>query len=145
MTSLKDLNRIFIAWSFFYLAVLIIHFAIRKVFFESYTQQYGWWVYLLGVPAATVALLMFKGGMTWSYSVGGLLCLAFSAFGYYIDYILAVPWRNPINPPLAIPYVTLYLGTIMFYWFPFGMINRRLWYVYGVMFALSTFLNIASH
>lgn len=145
MNKLKDLNLLFIAWSFFYIIALIIHFAIRKVLFESYTRPYGWWVYVLGIPAAIIAFLMFQGGMIWSFSVGGLLCLAFSIFGYYIDYVLSVPWRNPIYVPVAVPYVILYLGTIMFYWFPLGLINRKLWYVYAVLFAVSSFLNITSH
>ena len=42
-------------------------------------------------------------------------------------------------------YVLLYLATIMFYWWPVGMLSRPLWYVYAGLFTLSTWLNISSH
>jgi hypothetical protein len=145
LASGVDLNLLFIAWAFFYLIILIIHFSVRRVFFESYTLRYGWWVYLLGIPAAVVSILMIRGAMTWSFTVGGLLCLVFSGFGYYIDYVLATPWRSPIYLPILIPYIILYLGTIMFYWFPLALINRNLWYIYAALFAISTILNITSH
>jgi len=139
------LNSLFTLWSFTYLIVLIAHFSIRKVLFEPYTLNYGWWVYLLGIPAVIISILMFRGGMTWSFAVGGVLCLAFSAFGYYADYVLGTPWRSPVYLPILVPYVLLYLGTIMFYWFPLALIDHGLWYAYAVLFAVSTYLNITSH
>jgi hypothetical protein len=145
LASVDELNLLFTAWVFFYLIVLIIHFSIRRVFFDSYTMRYGWWVYLLGIPAAVISIIMLRGGMTWSFTVGGLLCLAFSGFGYYVDYVLTTPWRSPVFLPILIPYVILYLGTIMFYWFPLALINRNLWYIYTMLFAISTILNITSH
>ncbi len=141
----KDLYRTFTVWAFAYLLLLMFHFSVRKVLFESYTLNYGFWVYMLCIPATIVSLLMLRGKMPWSFSVGGLLCLAFSIFGYYADYVLAVPWRSSIDLPILIPYVALYLGTLMFYWFPLGLISRKLWYAYAVLFLLSTILNITSH
>ena len=43
------------------------------------------------------------------------------------------------------PYVTLYLSTVMFYWWPLGLIDRRLWFAFLALFIISTILNITSH
>jgi hypothetical protein len=43
------------------------------------------------------------------------------------------------------PYVTLYLGTIMFYWWPLALLYRPLWFVFGALFVIGTILNITSH
>jgi hypothetical protein len=145
LENINDPNILFTAWAFIYIIVLIIHFSVRRILFESYTLKYGWWVYLLGIPAVIISLLMYRGGMTWSFSVGGIICLFFSIYGYYVDYVLATPWRNPVYLPILIPYVTLYLDTLMFYWFPLALINRKLWYLYSVLFVISTILNIKSH
>jgi hypothetical protein len=43
------------------------------------------------------------------------------------------------------PYLLLYLGTVMFYWFPLALIWKPLWYAYAVLFIISTYLNVTSH
>ena len=43
------------------------------------------------------------------------------------------------------PYVTLYLVTLMFYWWPLGLLGRPLWYAFGALFVMSTILNVTSH
>ncbi len=39
---LDNLDRLFVIWAFLFQVVLIVHFAIRKPFFDSYTVKYGW-------------------------------------------------------------------------------------------------------
>jgi hypothetical protein len=41
--------------------------------------------------------------------------------------------------------LTLYLATIMFYWWPMAQIGRALWYAQAALFVLSTVLNLTSH
>lgn len=145
MFGLDKRDTLFVVWAFLLQVVLIIHYAVRKRFFESYTVKYGWIVYALCIPAVVISVILLLGGKSWSFWLGGFLFLIFAAYGYYIDYIKQIPWRNPIVPRVMFPYVTLYLSTVMFYWWPLGLINRRLWFAYLALFIVSTILKITSH
>ena len=144
-SSLDKLDRLFIVWAFLLQVILIIHFAIRKPLMESYTEKFGWIVYAPCVPAVVISIILLRGGKNWSFWLGGFLFVLFAAFGYWVDYVKQFPFRNPLNWSIVFPYVTLYLATIMFYWWPVGLLNRPLWYLYAVLFVISTILNIASH
>lgn len=145
MSEFDNMGKLFIVWAFFFQIVLIIHFAIRKRFFKSYTLQYGWIVYALCIPAAVISVILMRAGKNWFFWIGGFLLLFYSAFGFLIDYVMRIQWRNPIQPAIMIPYVSLYLGTIMFYWWPLGNLRRPLWFLFGILFAVGTILNITSH
>ncbi|MCJ7717165.1 MAG: hypothetical protein MUO54_11690 [Anaerolineales bacterium] len=145
MFGLDKLDILFVIWAFFLQMVLIIHFAIRKPFIESYTKKFGWIVYALCIPAAVLSIILLLGGKTLSFWMGGFLFLIYSAYGFWIDYVKKIPWRNPLRRDIMFPYVTLYLSTIMFYWWPVGMLYRPLWYVFAVLFIIGTILNITSH
>ncbi|MBE0686333.1 MAG: hypothetical protein IH585_10060, partial [Anaerolineaceae bacterium] len=54
MQNHDQLDLLFVLWAFFYQVVLIIHFAVRKHFFESYTLKYGWLVYALCIPGLMI-------------------------------------------------------------------------------------------
>jgi hypothetical protein len=145
MVKLDALDRLFIGWAFFFQIVLIVHFALRKPFFESYTLRYGWLVYALCIPAAVISLILLLGGKSWSFWIGGFLFLLYAAYGFWIDFVKHLQWRNPINISIAVPYVFLYLSTVMFYWWPLGQLSRPLWFAYAVLFGISTILNLISH
>jgi hypothetical protein len=145
MFNLDQLDTTFIIWAFFVQIILIIHFAIRKRFFDSYTKKYGWIVYALCFPALIISILLLTGGKTWSFWLGGFLFVIWSAYGYWIDFIKRINFRNPLRKDIVFPYVTLYLGTIMFYWWPLALLYKPLWYVYGVLFIIGTVLNVISH
>jgi hypothetical protein len=141
---LDTLEILFVVWAFLFQIVLIAHFSLRKWSF-SIARKYGWVVYAFGVPAVFVAVLLLLGGKTWSLWVGGLIHLAWAIYGYTIEYVRKVRWRNPIRWSIFGPYVVLYLATIMFYWWPLGIVSRPSWYVYAVLFVASTALNVTSH
>ena len=145
MQGLDQLNWLFVIWSFFYQIALIIHFSIRKRFFERYTMKYGWIVYALALPGVVISILLLLAGKSWSFWLGGFLLLIFSIYGYYIDYIKKVEWRKPLNKSIMFPYIFWYLTTIMFYWWPLALISKPLWYVYAVLFVAATVLNVRSH
>ena len=145
MFGLDKLDTLFVIWAFFLQIILIIHFALRKPFFETYTKKFGWIVYALCIPAVVISILLLLGGKTWSFWLGGFLFLFFAAYGYWIDYIKGIPWRNPLRKDIMYPYVTLYLSAIMFYWWPLALLHRPLWYVFAVLFVIGTILNITSH
>ena len=143
--NLDKLDRLFVVWAFIFQIVLIIHFALRKPFFESYTVRFGWVVYAQCIPAVVISLILIRGGKNWTFWLAGFLFLVYAAFGYWVDFVAQVPWRNPIQISIAIPYVFLYLATVMFYWWPLWDLSRPLWFVYTILFVIATILNITSH
>lgn len=145
MSELDNLDRLFVIWAFFFQIILIVHFALRKRFFEGYTLRFGWLVYALSIPAAVISIILLLGGKSWSFWLGGFLFLIYAAFGYWIDYMKGIQWRNPLHVSVMIPYVLLYLGTVMFYWWPLGLLSRPLWIAFAMLFVIGTILNITSH
>lgn len=145
LDKLDKLDRLFVLWAFLFQIVLIAHFALRRPFFEGYTLKWGWIVYALCIPAVIISVYLWRGGKSWSFWLGGFLFLVFAAFGYWVDYVTRIPWRNPLQWSILIPYVILYLATVMFYWWPLGLLSRRLWLAYAILFVIATILNVTSH
>lgn len=145
MANLDRLDRLYVVWAFFFQVILIIHFALRKPLFESYTLKYGWIVYALCIPAVVISVILMRGGKPWWQWLGGFLFALWAGFGFWIDYVRQIEWRAPILPAVMAPYVTLYLATVMFYWWPLARLNRGLWAAYTVLFVIATVLNITSH
>ncbi len=143
--KLDQLDRLFVAWAFLVQIVFIIHFALRKPFLKSYTIRFGWIVYALCIPAVAISIVLLRSGKSWSFWLGGFLFLLYAAFGYWVDYVGQIAFRNPLRLSIAFPYVFLYLATVMFYWWPVGLLSRGLWFAYAILFAIGTILNIASH
>ena len=142
---MDNLDSLFVITAFLFQVVLIIHFTLRKWAFDAYTMKYGWVVYALSVPAAAVSVILLLNGKTWSLWLGGFLYLIWAIFGYFVEYVKGIKWRIPIRWSILVPYLLLYLSTVMFYWWPLALINRTLWYVGAVLFIISTILNITSH
>jgi len=145
MTKLDTLDKLFVVWAFLFQILLIVHFAIRKPLMESYTEKYGWIIYALCIPAVVISIILMRSGKSWSFWLGGFLFFVYAIFGYWVDYVAKIPFRNPIQLSTAIPYVFLYLATVMFYWWPLGFLSRPLWFIYAVLFVVATILNITSH
>jgi hypothetical protein len=145
MFNLDSGDALFVIWAFSLQIILIVHFAIRKPLFESYTKKFGWIVYALCIPALIISIVLLLNGKTWSFWLGGFLFVIWAAYGYRIDYIKGINWRKPLRKEIMFPYVTLYLSTIMFYWWPLALIYRPLWFIFGGLFIIGTILNITSH
>ena len=143
--ELDNLDILFVAWAFFFQIVLIVHFAVRKRLLDSYTLRFGWLVYGLSLPAVVISIVLLLGGKSWSFWLGGFLFLIYAAFGYWIDYVKGIQWRNPLRVSVMFPYVFLYLATVMFYWWPLGLLSRRLWIAFAALFVIGTILNVTSH
>jgi hypothetical protein len=144
MFGLDNLETLFVLSALLFQIVLIVHFALRKWRFDL-AMRYGPIVYALGIPAAAVSVRLLLGGKTWSLGLSGFLYLAWGIFGYTVEYIKGIEWRNPPRWPVLAPYLFLYLATVMFYWFPLALVYKPLWYVYAVLFVVSTTLNVTSH
>ena len=91
------------------------------------------------------SLLLLLNGKSWYFWLGGFLCLLYSAFGYWVDYVRKIAWRKPVVTGILIPYVTLYLATLMFYWWPLYRLSMPLWIVYTGLYIIAMVLNIRSH
>lgn len=144
MFGLDRLETAYVLTAFLFQAVLITHFALRKWRFNIAIQN-GWIVYALSIPAAVVSLFLLAGGKTWDLWLGGFLYLLWASFGYLVEYVRQIEWRNPPRWSILGPYLTLYLATVMFYWWPLGLLYRPLWYIYSALFLVSTLLNLTSH
>lgn len=145
MAGLDKLDMLFVVWAFAFQIILIIHFALRKRYFNEYTLKYGWLVYALCIPALVISVILWVGGKSWSFWLGGILFVLFAVYGYRIDYVKKIAWRKPLVLSVMFPYVSLYLSTVMFYWWPLALLSRPLWFVYAGLFVIATILNITSH
>jgi hypothetical protein len=144
MPDLDNLEILFVITAFLFQIVLITHFTLRKWRFPL-AMRYGPLVYALSLPAAAVSLILWAGGKPWGLWLGGFLYLAWAIYGYTVEYIRHIGWRSPLRWSVGGPYLLLYLATVMFYWWPLALIYKPLWYVYAVLFGISTILNLTSH
>lgn len=144
MSRLDRYDWLFVLVAFFIQIILVVFFALRYWMFDT-AIQFGWIVYALAVPAVIASLVLMIGGKHWYIWLGGFLYAAWAILGYIVDIARPVAWRSPILWPVFIPYVLLYLASNMFYWWPLGNIQRPLWFIYGILFVVSTIPNIASH
>lgn len=135
---------LFVLAAFLFQLILITHFALRRWRFAT-AIRYGPIIYALSLPAAAISLLLLLGGQPWSLWLAGFLYLAWGIFGYWVEYIRKMEWRSPPRWPVLVPYLLMYLGTVMFYWFPLALLWKPLWYLYAVLFIISTYLNVTSH
>jgi hypothetical protein len=142
---MPELNAsLYMITAFGFQLILILHFSVRNSRIDL-AMRYGWIVYALSIPACLVGMVLLVGGAAWSFWIGGFLYLLWAGFAYYIEYVRQIEWRNPPRRNIFLPYVLLYLATVMFYWWPLGRIRRELWFVGAALFIISTILNIRSH
>jgi hypothetical protein len=144
MSGTDTFETLYVVSAFLFQVILIIHFTLRKWHFDL-AMRYGTIVYAVGIPAAAVSILLLLGGKTWSLWIGGFIYLTWGIFGYWVEYVRRIEWRNPIRWPVFGPYIILYLSTVMFYWWPLALIYKPLWYIYAILFITSTILNVTSH
>jgi hypothetical protein len=144
MPGLDNLEVLFVITAFLFQIVLIVHFGLRRWRFET-AMRLGPLVYALSLPAVAASLILWAGGKSWEFWLGGLLYFAWAIYGYVVEYVRGIQWRSPLRWPVGGPYLLLYLATVMFYWWPLATIYKPLWYIYAVLFIISTVLNATSH
>lgn len=142
--GLEKYDSLFVAWSFFFQLILISLFTIRRIRLDL-ILSHGWIFYALSLIGLLVSITLLKQGKPLSLWLGGFIFLIWAIFGYIVEYQLNIHWRTPIMWSVFIPYVFLYLGTTMFYWWPVATISRPLWFVYAFFFVIGAVLNATSH
>lgn len=144
MITLNSYEMTYIITAFLFQVALITHFALRKWRFDQ-AIRYGRVVYALSIPAVAVSIVFIFNHQPWFLWLGGLLYLIWAVYGYWIEYVREIEWRNSLRWSVLVPYITLYLATVMLYWWPVAQIYKPLWYVFTLLFISSTFLNVTSH
>jgi hypothetical protein len=144
MFGLDWMQTLYVITALLFQIVLIVHFSLRKWRFEL-AMRYGPIVYALSVPAAAVSLWLALSGGVWWLWAGGFIYLVWGVYGYVVEYVQKIEWRDPIRWTIFGPYLFLYLATVMFYWMPLARVSKPLWYVGAVLFVASTLLNVTSH
>jgi hypothetical protein len=137
-------DKLFVFTTFFIQIALLVYFAIRKWNFDL-AMRWGWFIYALALPAVMVSLVLLISGKSWYLWLAGFLYAVWAVFGYVVDIAHPIVWRSPVQLSVLVPYVSLYMAGLMFYWWPLGAIRRSLWFIYAVLFVMSTILNFSSH
>ena len=144
MPALDRSLRLFVITALVIQTVLVVFFALRKWNFPL-AMTVGWGVYALAVPAVAVSVILIRAHKPWFLSIAGLLFALWASFGVLVDNVFRVQWRSPILWSVFLPYLLLYVGSMMFYWWPLVRIHRLSWFIYTLLYALSTLLNVTSH
>ncbi|HSB67368.1 MAG TPA: hypothetical protein VLD65_12385 [Anaerolineales bacterium] len=144
MFGLENHQLAYVLNAFLVQLILIAHFALRKWRFNL-AMRYGPLVYAMSIPSFALSIFLYNRGVDYAYWLGGFIYMVWGLYGYSIEYILKIEWRNSLHWSILIPYVVLYLATVMFYWWPLALIYKPLWYVYAVFFLVSTYFNVTSH
>lgn len=144
MFGLDNLETLFVVSAFSIQLMLIIHFAVRKWRF-SLARRYGWIVYAFSLPFAIASIIILHNGKAWPLWLGGFIYLAWAIYGYIVEYVQEIEWRNSLRWPILVPFVILYLATVMFYWWPLALVYKPLWYIFTLLFLIGTYLNVTSH
>jgi hypothetical protein len=144
MSTQDNLDRLFVITAFLFQILLIIHFAVRNWNFDIIVR-YGWITYALSVPAAAVSLILLLRGKVGWFWAGGFTYLIWAAYGFVVEFVKRIRWRNPPRWPVLGAYLLLYLTTNMLYWWPVRLVSRPLWCVYTLLYIVSMVLNLMSH
>jgi hypothetical protein len=144
MSFAETQNPVYVLWANTFQLILLVFFALRKLCFNR-AVKYGWIVYAFSLVGVAVSIQQLSRGENFSFWIGGFIYFVWGVFGIMVEYVLNLTWREPISWKIFIPYVMLYLATVMFYWWPLAKINNVYWYGGAILFVMSTILNITSH
>jgi hypothetical protein len=135
---------LFLCFGFAMQLLLIANFAARNLR-PGLELRYGWVVYLMGAPALLLAVWFALRPLPWYIVAAPLLYAVWSVFGFYVDRYRGIPWRNPPNWPVLIPYLGLFILAQFAFWIPLWYVAMTAWWAYTFLYAVNTGLNIYSH
>lgn len=144
MFGLEPLEAVYASVALLFQLILVVHFSVRRWRFET-ALRYGWIVYGLGPPYAALSVFLLLAGAPWWMWAGGFLYLVWAVFGFTVEYLRHLEWRRPVRWAIFVPYLTLYLATTMFYWWPLARVSAGFWGVATALFITATILNVGSH
>jgi hypothetical protein len=144
MSNSNILPLVFVAFAFISQALLIFNFVTLK-WKPAIQQKYGWIVYAAGLIAFLLGILFWVNKQAWYFWLAFALFTTWALFGYIIDILRPVNWREPIRWQIFIPYVILYIFAQFAFWIPLWFIGLEYWIIYAVLYTISTALNISTH
>ena len=144
MNTSDFLNVFYVVFGFAAQILLIANFALRN-WKPELERTYGWIIYALGVPSLILGLLILAAGRPWYFVAAPLLFSIWAAFGYRVDIWRPIPWRTPPRRSIFGPYVALFVGSLLLFWFSMWYLGTAYWIAFGLMYAGHTLLNIYSH
>jgi hypothetical protein len=144
MSNSNILPLVFVAFAFISQALLIFNFVTLK-WKPAIQQKYGWIVYAAGLIAFLLGILFWVNKQAWYFWLAFALFTTWALFGYIIDILRPVNWREPIRWQIFIPYVILYISAQFSFWIPLWFIGLEYWIIYAVLYTISTALNISTH
>jgi hypothetical protein len=144
MSNSNILPLVFVAFAFISQALLIFNFVTLK-WKPAIQQKYGWIVYAAGLIAFLLGILFWVNKQAWYFWLAFALFTTWALFGYIIDILRPVNWREPIRWQIFIPYVILYISAQFAFWIPLWFIGLEYWIIYAVLYTINTALNISTH
>ena len=138
------LQILFVAFAFISQALLIFNFATLK-WKPMIQQKSGWIVYALGLIAFPLSILFWAGGQGWYFWLAFALFTIWAMFGYCIDILRPINWRNPVRWQIFVPYLVLYISAQFAFWIPLWFIWSGYWIICAALYTISTILNISTH
>jgi len=144
MLEKNVLESMFVAFAFISQALLIFNFATLK--WKPHIQRkWGWIVYASGLISLPLAIAFWASGQAWYFWLAFTLFTIWAMFGYVIDILRPINWRDPIRWQIFIPYLGLYISAQFAFWIPLWFIWPGYWIIYAVLYMMSTALNISEH
>jgi len=83
----------------------------------------------LAVPSAIALIAFLRSKTHWLQWIGAVVFLLFVVFMTFVEYMWQVEFRSPPRPPILVPYLLLFFGSILFMGLPMFRRNRDLWLV----------------
>lgn len=144
MFSQSAQQTLFVAFAFISQALLIFNFAAYK-WKPGIQKKWGWIVYAFGWLALPLGLYFRAGGGPWYSWLACGLFAAWAIFGYIVDILRPINWRDPVRWQILVPYLVLYISAQFAFWIPLWLIWPGYWMIYAVLYTISTVLNISNH
>jgi hypothetical protein len=89
----------------------------------------GLLISLLAIPATWAVSRLVANHAGPLLVAGPIVFDLFVAFHILVEYILRIPWRDPVVPVILVPYLSLFFGSIFLMGLPMYRLDRRRWAV----------------
>ena len=92
----------------------------------------------LGIPTLVIIILNLYFQREWWFWLFPLLFFGLIIFDLIVDYVKKIEFRNPKNPRILVPFLTLYYSSIILMW----ALTWILGAIYGAITGITYFLQL---
>jgi len=92
----------------------------------------------LGIPTVVIIILNLYFQREWWFWLIPLLFLCLILFDLVVDYVKKIEFRNPKNPRILVPFLTLYYCSIILMWGLTWILGA----IYGAITGITYFLQL---